>query len=133
MKKVSTAAAKQSRNFFQQKLTIGLDLGDRSSHYCVVDEGGRILVESKVSTSPKAIEAVFGSMGRSRIALETGMHSPWVSRLQSGLGHEVIVAHARKVCTGGHAVKRSPSRRLTGRAPWFVSGPLLPARHPPPT
>ena len=34
-------------------------------------------------------------MPRSRIALETGMHSPWVSRLLSGLGHEVIVAHAK--------------------------------------
>src|SRR5438445_3352018 len=43
------------------------------------------------------MEAVFGAMARSRIALETGMHSPWVSRLLSGLGHEVIVAHARNV------------------------------------
>ena len=25
------------------------------------------------------------------------MHSPWISRLLSGLGHEVIVAHARNV------------------------------------
>jgi hypothetical protein len=33
MKKGSTAAAKQSRNILQQKLTIGLDLGDRSSWY----------------------------------------------------------------------------------------------------
>ena len=32
MKKVSTTARKQSKNFSQQKLTIGLDLGDRSSH-----------------------------------------------------------------------------------------------------
>jgi hypothetical protein len=36
MKKVSTAANKQSRNFSQHKLTIGLDLGDRSSCYCVL-------------------------------------------------------------------------------------------------
>jgi transposase len=36
-------------------------------------------------------------MPRSRIALETGIHSPWVSRLLSELGHEVIVAHARNV------------------------------------
>jgi transposase len=36
-------------------------------------------------------------MPRSRIALETGVHSPWVSRLLSGLGHETIVAHARNV------------------------------------
>ena len=28
MKKVSTAATKQSRNISRQKLTIGLDLGD---------------------------------------------------------------------------------------------------------
>jgi transposase len=34
---------------------------------------------------------------RSRIALETGTHSPWVSRLLTALGHEVIVAHARNV------------------------------------
>src|SRR5437588_1836569 len=97
MKKVSTAATKQSRNFSEQKLTIGLDLGDRSSHYCVLDESGGILVESKVSTSPHAMQGIFGSMPRSRIALETGTHSPWVSRLLSGLGHEVIVAHARNV------------------------------------
>jgi transposase len=43
------------------------------------------------------MEATFGAMPRSRIALETGMHSPWVSRLLSKLGHEVIVAHARNV------------------------------------
>ena len=97
MKKISTAVAKQSRNFSQQKLTIGLDLGDRSSCYCVLDETGRIVMEQKVSTTPKALQAAFGAMPRSRIALETGMHSPWISRLLSGFGHEVIVAHARNV------------------------------------
>src|SRR2546423_3323233 len=40
---------------------------------------------------------VFGGMAGSRIALETGTHSPWVRRLLSAVGHEVIVAHARKV------------------------------------
>ena len=95
MKKLTTAATNGIEKL--QGLTIGLDLGDRSSHYCVLDEKGRILVESKVSTSPNAIKEVFGSKPRSRIAVETGMHSPWVSRLLSGLGHEVIVAHARNV------------------------------------
>src|SRR5579864_675149 len=100
MKKVSTAAAKQSRNFSQSNLTIGLDLGDRSSCYCVLDESGRIVMEEKVSTTAKALHAAFGAMPRCRIALETGMHSPWISRLLSGLGHEVIVAHARNVQPG---------------------------------
>src|SRR5205814_3671992 len=83
--------------FNQQNLAIGVDLGDRSSHYCVLAETGGILVESKVSTSTNGMKGVFGSMPRSRIAVETGTHSPWVSRLLSGLGHEVIVAHAQNV------------------------------------
>jgi transposase len=95
MKKLTTAVANGIEKL--QRLTLGLDLGDRSSHYCILDEMGRILVESKVSTSPNAMKEVFGSMPRSRIALETGTHSPWVSRILSGLGHEVIVAHARNV------------------------------------
>ena len=95
MKKLTTAVTDGIEKL--QRLTLGLDLGDRSSHYCILDEMGRILVESKVSTSPNAMKEVFGSMPRSRIALETGTHSPWVSRILSGLGHEVIVAHARNV------------------------------------
>ena len=95
MKKVSTAVSKGTKNFPEQKLTIGLDLGDRSSWYCVLDEAGDVLLEQRVSTTPKAMKQGFERMPRSRIALETGMHSPWVSRLLSELGHEVIVAHAR--------------------------------------
>jgi transposase len=97
MKKVSTVGANQIRNVSQQNLTIGLDLGDRSSWYCVLDEAGTVVLEQKLSTTPKAMKEVFGGMPRSRIALETGMHSPWVSRLLGELGHEVIVAHARNV------------------------------------
>src|SRR5512146_722303 len=106
MKKVSTEARKPSRIFSRANLTIGLDLGDRSSCYCVLDETGRIVVEQKVSTTPKAVQAAFGVMPRSRIALETGMHSPWISRLLSGLGHEVIVAHARSVRLIGESRKK---------------------------
>ena len=104
MKKLTTAAANWIGK--QERRTIGLDLGDRSSHYCVLDESGRIVVESKTATSPKAMEAVFGGMTRSRIALETGMHSPWVSRLLSQLGQEVIVAHARNVRLIGESRKK---------------------------
>ena len=38
MKKVSTVAAQASRKISAQKLTVGLDLGDRASWYCVLDE-----------------------------------------------------------------------------------------------
>ena len=55
MKKSSTAATQQGRNLsVQQKLTIGLDLGDRNSWYCVLDEAGHIQLEQRVRTSAKA-------------------------------------------------------------------------------
>jgi transposase len=62
-----------------------------------LDKGGRVLLEQRLSTTPKGMKEVFGVMPRSRIALETGMHWPWVSRLLSNLGHYVIVAHAGNV------------------------------------
>jgi transposase len=106
MKKVSTRAAAQSRNISQQKLTIGLDLGDRNSWYCMLDEAGQIQLEQRVRTNAKALQEVFGAMPRSRIALEIGTHSPWISRLLSELGHEVIVANARKVRLIGESRKK---------------------------
>ena len=105
MKKTSTAA-KQSNKNLQGRLTIGLDLGDRWSWYCVLDEAGEVIGEQKVGTTPKAIREGFAAMPRSRVALETGMHSPWVSRLLEELGHEVIVAHARNVRLIGESRKK---------------------------
>jgi transposase len=106
MKKVSTVAAQQIRNFSPVKLTIGLDLGDRSSWYCLLDEAGEVQVEKKVSTTQKAMKELLSALPRCRMALETGMHSPWVSRLLAELGHEVIVAHARNVRLIGESRKK---------------------------
>src|SRR5580765_4080975 len=119
MKKTSTAASKQSGNISQQKLTIALDLGDRNSWYCVVDETGQIQLEQRVRTTAKALQEVFGGMPRSRIALEIGTHSPWISRLLSELGHEVVVANARKVRLIG---EKPPERRSAGCADTGAAG-----------
>jgi transposase len=97
MQKISTMQAFSNELLKEQKLTIGVDLGDRSSAYCILNEAGKIIFEHKLPTTPEAMKQVFGSMPRCRIAMETGTHSPWVSRLLSALGHEVIVAHAQKV------------------------------------
>jgi transposase len=97
MQKISTLPRSGSRILKGRQLTIGLDLGDRWSSYCVLDEAGEIVLERRLTTTPEAMKQVFGRMPRSRIALETGAHSPWVSRLLKALGHEVIVAHARNV------------------------------------
>jgi transposase len=97
MKKISTVQAYGKEILKEQKLTIGVDLGDRWSFYCVLDEAGKIILEQKVPTTPEAMKQTFSRIPQSRMALETGTHSPWVSRLLTELGHEVIVAHAQKV------------------------------------
>src|SRR6476620_3670579 len=107
MKKVSTILAKQSRKSSQRELIVGLDLGDRNSWYCVLDEAGHIQLEQRVRTTVKALGEVFSGMPRSRVALETGTHSPWISRLLREFGHEVIVANARKVRLIGESRKRT--------------------------
>jgi transposase len=109
MKKPSTMT--RGRN---GQLTIGLDLGDRSSFYCVLNETGEVILEARVATSPEVMKKTFGKMPRSRIALETGTHSPWVSRLLSELGHETIVAHARNVRLIGES--RRKDDRLDAQA-----------------
>jgi transposase len=92
--------------FKEHQLTIGLDLGDRSSNYCILDEAGEVILEHKLPTTREAMKRVFAGMPRSRIALETGAHSPWVSRLLTQLGHEVIVAHARNVRLIGESSRK---------------------------
>src|SRR4030081_4046366 len=96
MKKISTVQIYGKEILKEQKLTIGVDLGDRWSFYCVLDEAGKIILEQKVPTTPEAMKQTFSRIPQSRIALETGTHSPWVSRLLTELGHEVIMAHAQK-------------------------------------
>jgi transposase len=117
MKKVSTVAAKPSKKMSQQKVTVGLDLGDRNSWYCVLDESGQIQGGQRVRTNEKGLREIFGAMPHSRIVLEIGTHSPWISRLLTQLGHEVIVANARKVRLIGESRKkddRLDARRWRG-------------------
>lgn len=99
MKKNSTdkASGKRAGARREGPITIGMDVGDRSSRYCVLGGDGVVQSEGSVATTRKAMAQKFSGMGRGRIALEVGTHSPWLSRLLTSLGFEVIVANARQV------------------------------------
>lgn len=77
--------------------TVGLDLGDRQGHYCILDAQGERVEEGSLAMTKAALQGRFGSGDRMRIALEAGTHSAWVEALLSGLGHEVLVANPRKL------------------------------------
>ncbi len=58
---------------------------------------GEVVGAGRVATTKKAMLQQFERIGRCRIAIEVGTHSPWVSRLLKSLGFEVIEANARQV------------------------------------
>ena len=82
---------------FHNEVVIGLDLGDRWSRYCVLDNAGTVLEENRVRSTDQALEERFGTLTATRFVIETGTHSPWVSRLLKDMGHSVVVANARKL------------------------------------
>jgi transposase len=76
---------------------IGLDVGDRFTYVCAVDRDGEIVRELRVATTPQDLAIYFTGKPRCLVVLEVGTHSPWISRLIERLGHEVIVANARRL------------------------------------
>jgi len=77
---------------------VGLDLGDRFSQYSIADyASGGIVEEGKVMTRPESLRSRFADAPPMRIVIETGTHSAWIARLLRGLGHEVLVADARRL------------------------------------
>jgi transposase len=81
------------------KVMAGVDLGDKYSYLCLIEtQSGEVIEEGRLRTTPEALRRRFASeQPPMRIAIETGTHSPWVSRLLEECGHEVLVANARKL------------------------------------
>lgn len=74
---------------------IGIDLGDKRSHICVLDAGGACVETGTVVTTPSGFEGRFKRTDPCRIAIEAGGQSAWVDELLTKLGHEVVVANLR--------------------------------------
>ena len=78
-------------------VTIGLDLGDRRSDMCVVDDAGAVQARFQAATTRTGLVKGLRRYPAARVVLEVGTHSPWVSRLLASLTHEVIVANPWRV------------------------------------
>jgi transposase len=97
MKKLSKQTQEMEATHGKPTMTVGLDMGDRYSHYCVLNEERDVIEEGRMQSTESAFRRHFAGVPRMRIALECGTHSPWVSRLLKQLGHQTIVANARKI------------------------------------
>jgi transposase len=77
--------------------TVGLDVGDRETYYCILDEAGEILEEGRFRSTREGLAGRFAKMEPARVILEVGTLSPWMSRDLEAFGHEVIVANSYQV------------------------------------
>jgi len=75
------------------RLTVGVDLGDQWSHYCILDLDGEMLAEGQLRTTQQHIAEFFQALNAARVVFEVGTHSPWVQEVICGCGHEVLVAN----------------------------------------
>jgi len=116
MKKVSKMAQQMGTAKDKPAITVGLDLGDRYSHYCRLNAEGEVVEEGRIQSTEIAFRRHFEGEPRQRVALECGTHSPWVSRLLKSLGHQVIVANARKI----PAITASKSKNDRNDAEWLA-------------
>ena len=76
---------------------VGIDLGDKKSRVCIVDEQGNIVSQEWVITTPDEFSKRFLGQAAMAIAMEVGTHSRWASELLRSCGHDVRVADARQL------------------------------------
>jgi transposase len=91
------------------RLTVGVDLGDQWSHYCILGVEGETLAEGQLRTTQQHITEFFQALNAARVVFEVGTHSPWVREVICGCGHEVLVANPR-LMEGSKRRKRKNDR-----------------------
>jgi transposase len=79
------------------RLTVGVDLGDQWSNYCILGLGGETLREGQFRTRRQEVGEFFQGLAISRVVIEVGTHSAWAREVIAGLGHEVLVANAQRM------------------------------------
>jgi transposase len=105
MPKQTTIPQKETikRQAASRHITIGIDIGDRWSHYCILDEEGEAVEEGRFRTTATSVGRHFQDLPGARIAIEAGTHSIWISEQLARYGHEVIVANVTEL----HAIVRN--------------------------
>jgi transposase len=91
------------------RLTVGVDLGDQWSHYCILGLQGETLSEGRLRTSEAEVAEFFQPLPAARVVMEVGTHSPWMQEIIAGEGHEVVVANPR-LMEGSKRRKRKNDR-----------------------
>lgn len=81
----------------RERLTVGVDLGDKRSSFCILGLDGDTLTEGELRTTPQDFAEFFQLLAPARVVMEVGTHSPWARDVVAHYGHEVLVANPRQM------------------------------------
>jgi hypothetical protein len=81
----------------QDRLTVGVDLGDQWRSYCILGLEGETLAEGQIRTTRQDFAEFVQSVAAARVVMEVGTHSAWARDVVAGCGHEVLVANPRQM------------------------------------
>lgn len=79
------------------EITVGLDVGDRRTHYCVADGARAVQARGSLATTKLALLETLQPFAGAKVFLEAGSQSPWMSRVLRAEGFAVQVVDPRKV------------------------------------
>src|SRR5260370_17776326 len=82
------------------RLTVGVDLGDQWSNYCILDLEGETVAEGQLRTTQEDLAEFFQALNAARVVFEVGTHSPWLQEVIGGFGHERPLAPPRIMYRG---------------------------------
>ena len=125
-KKVAATSAREEHQRGElgpnlDRLTVGVDLGDQWSHYCILGLEGDTLAEGQLLTTPQEVAEFFQALNAARVVVEVGTHSAWVREVICGCGHEVLVANPRLMEGSNGANGRMIGSMPTSWRDWDVS------------
>ncbi len=89
------------------KTYCGIDLGVKSSAFCLVDEQGKVLTEGDVVMDKQCLKHIFGSMEPMSMVVEACPMAEWVCQLLEELGHEAVIIDARQAKAVIHSKKKT--------------------------
>jgi transposase len=113
-KKVAATSAEEAHQRDElgpnlDRLTVGVDLGEQWSHYCILGLQGETLAEGQLRTTAQEVGEFFQGLNAARVVLEVGTHSAWIRDVLCSCGHEVLVANPR-LMEGSKRRKRKNDR-----------------------
>lgn len=104
---------------------IGIDIGDKVNFVCTLNNKGEILFRKEIDNNKEAMEEYFDSIEKASIVFEVGSHSPWISRLLVGIGHDVFICNPRQLAAVSQNLKKSDEEDCLILAQLLLTGKHL--------